>query len=266
MVMNIPDPFRRLVAIMRQLLSDKGCPWDREQTHHTLKPFLIEEAYEVIEAIERDDYDHLKEELGDLLLQIVFHAELARLEEKFDVDEVLETICAKMIARHPHVFSDKSWSTSTEVLRNWEDIKKQEKSKGGEKVSMLDGLPAQLPSLLKAHRVQDRAARVGFDWSDIRDVFKKVEEEYGELQQAYATGDEERIKDEFGDLLFALVNLSRFLKIQPEDSLQATIRKFISRFQYMEEKTDRMGKNLKEMSLAEMDVIWEESKNKTDNK
>jgi tetrapyrrole methylase family protein/MazG family protein len=262
MIKTIRDPFRRLVAIMTELLSDKGCPWDREQTHRSLKPYLIEEAYEALEAIDRDDYEDLKEELGDVLLQVVFHAELARLEGKFDINEVAELICEKMIGRHPHVFSDKSWNTATEVLRNWEELKKHEKGKNGGSGSMLDGLPAQLPALMKAQRIQDRAARVGFDWTDIADVFRKVEEEYAELRQAFAEKDHERIRHEFGDLLFALVNLSRFLNVSPEDCLQATIRKFISRFRYIEEHAAQSGKNLKDMTLEEMDAIWEKSKEK----
>jgi tetrapyrrole methylase family protein/MazG family protein len=258
--MKNSDPFRRLVKIMHELLSEKGCPWDREQTHKSLKPFLIEEAYEVIQAIDDNDFDALKEELGDLLLQIVFHSEMASVEGKFNIDDVLECICEKMIARHPHVFSDSSCKDATEVLRNWEELKKNEKRKNHEHVSILDGIPKKLPSLLKAHRIQDRAARVGFDWNKVQDVMKKIDEEVAELHNAIDRGKKNYIEDEFGDILFALVNLSRFLDVQPEDCLQSSIRKFAKRFKYIEQRASQMGKSLKNMTLEEMDKIWEESK------
>lgn len=258
---NKKNNFYRLVEIMEHLLSPEGCPWDREQTHETLKPFLIEEAYEVNESIDRGNYDELKEELGDLILQIVFHSALAKNNGKFDIDDVLNCICEKMIRRHPHVFGKQNWDTPEEVLKNWEELKKYEKTGSPNKrKSILDGVPKNLPSLLKAHRIQDRAARVGFDWKTIEPVWEKVNEEISELQHETINGDKKKIEEEFGDLLFAMVNLSRFLKINPEDALQKTITKFIKRFNYIETESEKEGRRLMDMTLEEMDIYWEKSK------
>lgn len=268
---QIDEAFYKLVQILRRLLGPGGCPWDKEQTHQTLKPFLIEEAYEVNESIDAGDFDALKEELGDLMLQIIFHAELARQLGKFNIVDVLQTICEKMLHRHPHVFGEERWHSADEVLRNWEDLKKieQEKIRGGKKNrdSILAGIPKSLPALIRAQRLQDRAARVGFDWEHIADVFKKVEEELQELKQALAQTPEanSRLEDEFGDLLFALVNLARFLKIQPEEALQKTNEKFMRRFAFIEQEARRQGRQLKSMSLAEMDALWEQAKDTEDN-
>ena len=256
--------FSRLVTIMSRLLGPGGCPWDREQTHKTLKPYLVEEAYEVIESIDTENYPALREELGDVLLQIVFHSEIARLEGRFEITDVIKSICDKMERRHPHVFGDEQWGTAEEVLRNWEDLKKSEKEKKRQtdNISILEGIPRNLPSLIRAHRIQDRAARVGFDWEHIGDVYKKVLEEIDELHSLMEDNSSpiERIEDELGDLLFALVNLSRFLKVHPEEALQRTTEKFIKRFKYIEDEAHKQGRQLKSMTLEEMDALWEAAK------
>lgn len=253
--------FDKLVWIMERLLSPEGCPWDREQTHESLKPFLIEGAYEVNESVDRKNYSELKEELGDVILQIVFHSAIAKREGHFTIEDVLDAICQKMIRRHPHVFGDKSWGSSEEVLRNWEEMKKYEKGDGEKRrKSILEGIPKFLPSLLKAHRIQDRAARVGFDWKTIDPVWDKVKEEFEELEVECKSGDKQKMEQEFGDILFAMVNLSRFLGINPESALQKTIDKFTKRFNYIETETEKAGKRLMDMTLDEMDVYWEEAK------
>lgn len=256
--------FSRLVNIMRRLLGPGGCPWDREQTHKTLKPYLVEEAYEVIESIDSGNYAALREELGDVLLQIVFHSEIARLDGRFDIADVIKSICDKMERRHPHVFGKEQWASAEEVLRNWEDIKKSEKEKKRktDNISILEGIPRNLPSLIRAHRIQDRAARVGFDWKHIDDVYKKVLEEIDELHSLMQNSSSpiDRIEDELGDLLFALVNLSRFLKVHPEEALQRTTEKFIRRFKYIENEAHKQGRQLKSMTLEEMDTLWEAAK------
>ncbi len=251
--------FQKLLNIMATLLGPKGCPWDKEQTHHSLKPFLIEEAYEVNQSIDNSDYQALKEELGDLMLQIVFHAELAKLAKNFTITDVLQSICNKMIHRHPHVFASDKLKTSAEVLKNWEHLKTQEKQQHSDP-SILAGIPIQLPALIRAHRIQDRAARVGFDWEHTQDVINKVEEELAELKASCASEDPKKIEEEVGDTLFALVNLSRFLSVHPEEALQKTISKFIKRFKYIEQKGREANKNLKDMTFEEMDKLWEESK------
>lgn len=278
------DPFRRLVAIMERLLDADGCPWDREQTHETLKPYVIEEAYEVCEAVDEEDMDSLREELGDVMLQTVFHAALARREGHFAIDDVLNGICAKLIRRHPHVFADTEVSGSGEVLQNWEKIKQVEKEQkarararrkkehgvtaddtaaGGEDApspSALDGVPKALPALTRAFRVQEKAARVGFDWDQVGDVWKKVEEEVREVREALESGTVRDVEEEIGDFLFALVNLTRFLKVHPEESLQRTTNKFIRRFRHIEKRAREQNRQLSDMTLEQMDVLWEEAK------
>lgn len=258
------DPFRRLVEIMERLLAEDGCPWDREQSHQTLKPHIIEEAYEVCEAIDQGDHEELCEELGDVGLQIVFHSALAKRAGKFEVDDVYRAICEKLVRRHPHVFSDAVAETSGEVLKNWEAIKKQEReAKGKDKpVSSLDGVPVALPALQRAARLQKKAAKVGFDWDTIEPVLAKVSEECQELAEARHELPQEKIEEEFGDLLFALVNCARFLNIDAEQAVQKTNRKFTNRFQYMEEKARTENKRLSDMTLEEMDVWWDEAKAK----
>ncbi|MGD0885456.1 MAG: nucleoside triphosphate pyrophosphohydrolase [Thermodesulfovibrionales bacterium] len=249
--------FEKLVEIMAVLRGEKGCPWDKEQTRQSLKPFLVEETYEVLDAIDEDDPAKIKEELGDLLFQIVFHCQIAKERNEFDIHDVIEQIAEKMIGRHPHVFSDACYETSEEVLTQWEERKREE---GKSRESILEGIPKELPSLLKAHRVQARASRVGFDWKQAEDVLVKLEEELQEFRKALENKDRREIEDELGDLFFVLVNISRFVSVNPEDALRKTISKFISRFRYIEMKAAESGKRLSEMTLQEMDALWDEAK------
>lgn len=248
--------FDRLIEVMARLRGEGGCPWDREQTHETLKPYLIEETYEVIEAIDRKDDRALKEELGDVLLQVVFHAQVAREEGRFDAEEVSDAIVSKLIRRHPHVFGDVKVSGATEVLANWERIKKAERGSG----SALDGVPPHLPALLRARRVQEKAARVGFDWAHAAEVEAKLHEEVGEFLNACESGDRAAMEEELGDLLFSVVNLARFLRFCPEEALRKTIDKFAARFTYIEKALARRGQSPQTATLAEMDALWEEAK------
>lgn len=251
--------FDKLIEIMAALRGEKGCPWDKEQTRESLKPFLVEETYEVLEAIDEGDPEKIKEELGDLLFQIIFHSQIAREQNEFDVHDVIDKISRKMLGRHPHVFGDASYETSEEVLKQWEERKREE---GKARESILEGIPKELPSLIRAHRVQSRAARVGFDWERIEDVLKKLDEELGEFREAMARKNQGEIEDELGDIFFALVNVSRFVGVHPEDALRKTISKFISRFRYIEMKAAESGKRLSEMTLQEMDALWDEAKGK----
>jgi tetrapyrrole methylase family protein/MazG family protein len=248
-----------LINIMSALRGEKGCPWDKEQTRESLKPFLAEEAYEVIEAIDEKDPDAIREELGDLLFQIVFHCQIAKERGEFDMAGVIEKIGLKMIARHPHVFGDAQYKTPEEVLVHWEAQKKRE---GKQKESILEGIPKTLPSLLRAHRIQDRASRVGFDWEKVDDVLVKLDEELKEFREALKGKKEEEIEDELGDIFFVLVNISRFVGVNPEDALRKTISKFISRFRHIEMSAAEQGRKLSDMSLAEMDELWDEAKKK----
>lgn len=267
----VTDPMDRLRVIMKRLLDPGGCPWDREQTHQTLKQYLIEEAHEVCEAIDKGDDGELCEELGDLALQVVFHAELAERAGRFTFEDAMASICRKLIDRHPHVFGDARADDSEAVLVNWERIKKEERrrkaeAKGGDagevaRVSALDGVPASLPALLKARRLQSKAAKVGFDWEKAGDVKEKVREEVAEfLDEITATPDPERLQDEFGDLLFSLVNLSRFIGVRPDDALQSACAKFARRFRAVESAAADAGRDLTEMTLAEMDELWDRAK------
>ena len=248
-----------LIKIMSALRGEKGCPWDREQTMESLKPFIVEEAYEVLEAIDEKDTEHVMEELGDLLFQIVFQCQIAKEKGDFDMADVIEKIGRKMIARHPHVFGDADYKTTAEVLVHWEAQKKRE---GKQRESLLEGVPKTLPSLLRAHRLQDRAARVGFDWDKVEDVMKKLDEEIGEFKEAMENKKEDAIEEELGDVLFMLVNISRSIGVNPEDALRKTISKFISRFRYIEMAAADSGRTLSDMSLAEMDALWDEAKKK----
>ena len=243
---------------MKTLRSDKGCPWDREQTHESLRPYLIEEAYEVLDAIDAKDDNELKIELGDLLLQVVFHAQLAHEEGLFSIDDVSSAVSEKLIRRHPHVFGDAKADTSDQVLTNWEKIKQSEKGPG--KKSVLDGLPSHLPALLKAFRIQEKVARVNFDWQDIKAVFGKIREEISELEEAHDSTDQAAQEEEFGDLLFSLVNLARHLKVTPEDALRFTNEKFIRRFNYIEEKMSLTGESMDDATLEQLDLLWDEAK------
>jgi tetrapyrrole methylase family protein/MazG family protein len=249
--------FDELVRIMEALR--KGCPWDRQQTHRSLKPYLIEEAYELVEAIEAEDPARMKEELGDLLLQVLFHSELARERGDFDIGDVITAIGEKMIKRHPHVFGTEVFTTPEEVVGQWEERKREE---GKLRKSLLEGVPRSMPSLLRAHRLQARAARAGFDWKRTEDVMEKLDEELSEFREAVRSGEEGRMEDELGDVFFVLVNISRFIGVSPEDALAGTIGKFMDRFRYMEEQAKQRGKKLGDMSLEEMDALWEEAKGK----
>lgn len=250
--------FNRLVTIMNRLRSPGGCPWDAEQTHESLKRYLLEECYEVMEAIDSGDDGHLAEELGDLLLQPVFHAAIAQERGAFTIDDVITAICDKLERRHPHVFGDQEIRTSEEQIVNWEKIKLGEKM--DERKSAISGVPPHLPALLKAQKVTEKAARVGFDWPDMDGVFAKVLEELKEFEETMADGNQERMEAELGDLLFAIVNLGRFLKLDPEEALRKTIDRFGRRFRHVEESLHRAGKTLQESTLEEMDHYWDEAK------
>ncbi|MBT1075937.1 nucleoside triphosphate pyrophosphohydrolase [Geobacter grbiciae] len=250
--------FERIMEIMRRLRGPGGCPWDAEQTHESLKRYLLEEAYEVIEAIDAGSAAMLREELGDLLLQPVFHAVVAEERGAFSMAEVLETLAEKLVNRHPHVFGDQVIKTSQEQLENWERLKQQEKKE--ERKSALSGVPPHLPALMKAQKVTEKAARVGFDWSHVDEVFAKVMEELHEFEETMLAGDQERMEAELGDLLFAIVNLGRFLAIDPEEALRKTITRFTGRFGHIEETLHGRGVSLKDASLAEMEALWKEAK------
>lgn len=245
--------FQRLLNVMDDLR--EKCPWDRKQTIESLRHLTIEETYELADAIANNDMDGLKGELGDLFLHLVFYAKIASEQKAFDVADVLNAICEKLIHRHPHIYGDVTVADEEEVKANWEKLKLKEGKK-----SVLEGVPVSLPALVKAIRIQDKVKGVGFDWSDIDDVKNKVSEELGELQEAVAAGDASAIEDEFGDVLFSLVNYSRFLKVNPEDALERTNRKFIARFRLMEELILAEGGDLSQMDLAQMDVFWDKAK------
>jgi tetrapyrrole methylase family protein / MazG family protein len=251
--------FDRLVDIMATLRSPAGCPWDRAQTSTSLKPYLLEEAYEVLEALEEGTPQKLQDELGDLLFQVIFHAQLARERGDFDIYDILAGTIAKMIRRHPHVFGSAAASTPQEALQNWEEIKRQEKT-ATQATSVLDGVPRQLPSLLRAQRLQDKAARVGFDWPLIDQVWNKLSEELQELRTSMDQANRAAIEEELGDVLFVLVNLARWLEINPDEALHNTSKKFIQRFQFIERELSRQGKTPKQSTLAEMDALWEQAK------
>lgn len=251
--------FNILIELMAKLRSPEGCPWDRKQTTQSLKPFLVEECYEVIDALEEGNPDKIKEELGDLLFQIVFHARIAEERGEFVMEDVIRTNIEKMTRRHPHVFGEEKLSTDKEVLANWEELKKKEKGYEDRK-SVLEGVPRELPSLLRAHRLQERAARVGFDWKHLNEVLPKLDEEMREFKESLQKKDADAIEEELGDVFFTLVNISRFLEINPEEALRKTISKFIERFRTIEEKAAEQGRSLTDMTLEEMDKLWEESK------
>ena len=255
------DAFSRLIELMARLRGPDGCPWDRKQTPDSLKPFLTEECYEVVDAIDEGDPSKIKEELGDLLFQIVFHARIAEEQGLFTIRDVADAIHEKMVRRHPHVFGDQQLSTDREVLANWEEIKKRERG-GDDRRSLLEGVPRALPSLLRAHQLQERAARVGFDWSHLHEALPKLDEEIAEFKDSLATEDAGKIEEELGDVFFMLVNISRFLGVDPEQALRKTISKFIHRFRYIEEQASNADRKLTDMTLDEMEALWQESKKK----
>ncbi len=250
--------FDELVQLMTRLRGPDGCPWDRKQTLASLKPFIIEEAYEVVDAIDSDDRHALAEEVGDLLLEAVFVAELTREEGSFDIYDSVTAIHDKLVRRHPHVFGDVQANDAEEVLVNWEKLKNEERK--AEDKSLMAGVPLSLPALLKASRLTEKAARVGFDWRAAGDVFQKVDEELAEVHEAISSGDESRVHEEIGDLLFTIANLARKLNVNPEEALQSTNRKFTTRFQSMERQARGEGKNLDAYTLEELDGLWERAK------
>ncbi|MDR0724533.1 MAG: nucleoside triphosphate pyrophosphohydrolase [Prevotellaceae bacterium] len=247
--------FERLLDILDELR--EKCPWDREQTIDSLRTLSIEETYELSDAVVRGDFNDIKKELGDLLLHIVFYAKIAREQEKFDISDVINALCDKLIYRHPHVFGEVKADTSDEVTKNWEQLKIKEKD--GNK-TVLSGVPVSLPALIKAERIQDKAAAVGFDWEQKEQVWDKFEEEKQELLHEINEMDKDKTEAEFGDLLFSIVNAARLYGVNPETALERTNRKFIDRFTYLENKTIRQGRSLKSMTLDEMNEIWEEAK------
>ena len=246
--------FNEFIQIVERLR--KECPWDKEQTNDSIKAATIEEAYEVVEAIDNKDYDELKKELGDLLLHVVFHTVIAEESNHFKIDDVIESIQEKLIRRHPHVFGDKEVSDAEEVKTNWEEIKLSEG-----RVYLLDGMPPLLPALQLAHRIQEKVSKVGFDWERKEDVWKKVVEEIEEMHHSELEGTHDELEGEIGDVIFALVNYARFLRVNPENALRKTNKKFINRFGYVEKKITESGRKLSDSTLKEMDKFWEESKN-----
>jgi MazG family protein len=274
----MPANFRDLVALMSRLRSPEGCPWDREQTYATLAPMLLEEAYEAFEAVEEAREgrpEHLREELGDLLFQIVFYAQVAAERGEFTIDDVTERIHAKMVRRHPHVFGDVRVRDNDELLRNWEALKAEEKREAGaagDDASLLDGVSGRAPALMEAHQLTTKAARVGFDWQNVDDIFDKLVEETGELRAAIRehreagdAGEAEfaRVREEVGDLLFAVTNIARHLGVEPEAALKLANRKFRRRFRHIERSLRARGRDLQGASLEEMEELWQEAKNKS---
>jgi MazG family protein len=264
--------FERLVEIMTTLRGPNGCPWDKQQDFNSLKPMLVEEVYEVLEAIEHNDFDGLSEELGDLLLHVIFPAQLGKEAGQFDINTVIEKISEKLVRRHPHVFGDETASTPEEVIKNWEAIKAQEKAaklknRTPEQRSLLEGIPSKLPAIHEAHQISSRAARVGFDWPDVEGIFEKLQEEVGELREVIAAGNDanrrERLEDEIGDMLFVIVNIARYLKIDSESALKRANRKFKSRFQFMENELAKQGKTVEQVSLDEMEALWQRAKSES---
>lgn len=251
------EAFGRLLDILDELRVK--CPWDRKQTNESLRTNTIEETYELCEALMRDDEVNIKKELGDLLLHIVFYAKIGDEKGEFDIKDVCDSLCDKLIFRHPHVFGTAEADTAGKVEQNWEQLKLKEK--GGNK-TVLGGVPASLPSIVKAHRIQDKARNIGFDWEEREQVWDKVNEEFNELKAEINNMDADNMEAEFGDLFFSLINAARLYKINPDNALERTNLKFIRRFNYLEEKTKEQGRSLKEMTLAEMDEIWNEAKAK----
>jgi tetrapyrrole methylase family protein/MazG family protein len=272
------ERFTKLIEIMASLRAANGCPWDRKQTHESLKPYLLEETYEVLETIDQHDDAKLREELGDVLLQVIFHSQIAAESGTFTVNDVLDTLADKLIRRHPHVFGTDTGaaplSNGEQVLHQWEQIKRAERKAAGGTSSALEGVPKTLPALLRAYQTQARAARVGFDWphnsAGLEQIFGKVAEEVGELKEALAQAGTERTSDrtdgqaeieaELGDILFSLVNLARFVKVNPEEALRRSTNRFIDRFHLVEAQAAEKGTSLTDMTLAEMDLLWEEAK------
>lgn len=249
------EAFGRLLDIMDELRGK--CPWDAKQTNESLRTNTIEETYELCEAIIKNDNQEIKKELGDVLLHIVFYSQIGQEKEAFDIADVCNSLCDKLIYRHPHVFGDDAAKTAGEVEQSWEQLKLKEK--GGNK-TVLEGVPASLPSIAKAHRIQDKARNAGFDWDQKEDVWTKVKEEINEVETEISQMNPDKMEAEFGDLFFSLINASRLYKVNPDNALERTNQKFIKRFNYIEQKAKEQGRNLKDMTLAEMDTLWEEAK------
>jgi tetrapyrrole methylase family protein / MazG family protein len=255
----------KLASLVEQLRGENGCPWDKEQTRETLKPMLIEEAYEVLDALDAEDPAELKDELGDLLFQVVFHAQIAQEKGEFSLADVIDRSHEKMVRRHPHIFGDADLKTSEDVLKNWEDIKAAEKgiqsaSTPESERSLLDGIPSKLPALHQAYQMTAKASRVGFDWSRIEDVLSKMQEEANELQEAQSLQNSTKVAEEVGDLLFVAVNVARFMGVDPETALRRSNEKFSRRFRYIETAVKRQGRELRNSTLSEMDALWDEAK------
>lgn len=253
MTTKLKTNFPRLLKIMDELR--EGCPWDRKQTIHSLSHLTIEETYELTDAILQEDYEAIKGELGDLLLHIVFYAKIASEKKKFDIEDVIEGICKKLIDRHPHIYGNVKVENEEQVKQNWEKLKLKEGKK-----SVLEGVPNGLPALIKAQRIQDKVAGIGFDWEKPEQVFEKVKEEISEFEVESESQNQEKMESEFGDIMFALINYARHKNINPERALELTNKKFIKRFQYLEKETSKQNLNLQDMSLEEMDKYWEEVK------
>jgi len=256
------DPFKKVMQVMAELRSNKGCPWDMKQNHESLKPYLIEEVYEVIEAIELSDSELLKEELGDLFLQVIFHSQIASEDGKFDLIDVTDFLSKKLIDRHPHVFKKSKESTSESILQNWEINKRNQRNKKKDESSVLDGVPRSMPGLQQAARLQNKASRVGFDWQDTEGPKEKINEELKELEKALETKNKNAIKNELGDLLFSVVNLARKLGINPEETIKKSSAKFTDRFHYIETKLSKEGLSPEKVSIEKLEALWKESKNK----
>ena len=251
----------KLIKITETLMGDDGCPWDKVQTRESLKPYLIEETYEVLEALDTNDPEKIKDELGDLLYQILFHSKISSLKGEFDFRDVIDNLSEKMVRRHPHVFKGGKLNTPDQVIGQWEEIKKKENNKANQK-SILDSIPINLPSLIKAQKLQKKAAKEGFDWDQINDVFDKLDEEISEFKEAVLKKKSIDIQNEIGDILFVITNIAKFHKIDAEEALRSTNNKFIKRFQYIEQKLEGKGKTLKDSSLEEMERYWQEAKSK----
>ncbi len=253
--------FERLIELMARLRAPGGCPWDRAQSFDTIKPYTLEETYEVLDAIDRRDWRSLAEELGDYLLQAVFYAQMAREQDLFDIADSLDAINEKLVRRHPHVFADASADTPDDVKRRWDEIKKEEKASRGEpQKGLLDGIPHAMPALVEAQQMTSKAAGVGFDWENVEQVFEKLEEELEELHRARESASPEEIEDELGDLLFVVVNVARFLKVDPEQALRRTNAKFRRRFGFVEKQLRERGKSPEQSDIIEMEDLWQQAK------
>ncbi len=251
----------KLIKITETLMGDDGCPWDKVQTRESLKPYLVEETYEVLEALDENDPEKIKDELGDLLYQILFHSKISSLKGEFDFRDVIDNLSEKMVRRHPHVFKEGKLNTPDQVVGQWEEIKKKENNKANQK-SVLDSIPINLPSLIKAQKLQNKAAKEGFDWDQINDVFDKLDEEIKEFKEAVLKKTPADIQSEIGDIIFVITNIAKFYEVDAEEALRSTNNKFIKRFQYIEQKIDEKGKTLKDSPLEEMERYWQEAKNR----